>query len=550
LKTRAEVSAEKLRGGFYTPPALVARCLDVAAGLLGGRSGLRVLEPSAGDGAFLRGLAGHPLGGRVAAVTAIEPDASEAAAARAALAWPGEVRVESALAWPGEVGGGRPRAWPGDARVGSGPAGTAPAGYDLAVGNPPFVRYQFIGPADRQAALALGERLGEPLGGVANLWIPVLLAALDQLAPGGAFAFVVPAELFTGVSAGSARRWLLAWTDELSAELVPPGAFAGALQEVVVLAGRRRATPRLGPAALAMREPGAAPWTWPADPAAPTWMPALLSADAAGAWAEALALPAVRRLGDVARFEVAIVTGANGFFSVDDAQVAAHGLGAWARPLLPRIRHAPGLRFDAAEHAALAAGGGPARLLHFAAGEPDPRAFAGPAAYLAAGEAAGLPARHKCGIREPWFRVPHVRAGRFMLSKRCHLHPRVVLNEAGVLTTDTIYRGALRAAGDEGAFVASFHNGLTMLAAELGGRSFGGGVLELVPSEIARLPVVLAPGAGGWLDGLDALARAGGDLVAATDARLAQAGVGLDAALLDRLRAGATAMRGRRLARG
>ena len=43
MKTRGEVSAEKLRGGFYTPSALVMRCLDVAAGLVGDRP-LRVLE--------------------------------------------------------------------------------------------------------------------------------------------------------------------------------------------------------------------------------------------------------------------------------------------------------------------------------------------------------------------------------------------------------------------------------------------------------------------------------------------------------------------------
>lgn len=533
MKTRAEVSAEKLRGGFYTPPALVARALDVVAELRGDREALRVLEPSAGDGAFLRGLAAHPLGARVATLTAVEPDPTEAAHVRAALAasgLAGEVRGTSALAW----------------------ALDAPAAYDLAVGNPPFVRYQFVGAADRASAQALGARLGEPLGGVANLWIPVLLAALDRLAPGGAFAFVVPAELFTGVSAGAARRWLLGWTDRLAAELVPPGSFPDALQDVVLLSGVRRATRRVGAAPLGMREPGRAPWTWPADPTAPTWMPALLSAVAAGAWEEALALPAVRPLADLARFEVAIVTGANAFFSLGDAEVAAHGLGPWARPLLPRIRHAPGLRFAAAEHASLAEAGLSTRLLHFAADAPDPLAFAGPAAYLAAGAASGLPARHKCAIRVPWFRVPHVRAGRFMLSKRCHLHPRVVLNEAGVLTTDTIYRGAMRPGGeaDEGAFVAAFHNGLTMLAAELTGRSFGGGVLELVPSEIARLPVLLPAGAGGWLDGLDAVARAGGDLVAATDAKLVAAGVGLDAGLLGRLGEGLAALRGRRLGRG
>jgi hypothetical protein len=37
--------------------------------------------------------------------------------------------------------------------------------------------------------------------------------------------------------------------------------------------------------------------------------------------------------------------------------------------------------------------------------------------------------------------------------------------------------------------VGTFHNSLTLLTSELEGRSFGGGVLELVPSEVGRLVV-------------------------------------------------------------
>lgn len=46
--------------------------------------------------------------------------------------------------------------------------------------------------------------------------------------------------------------------------------------------------------------------------------------------------------------------------------------------------------------------------------------------------------------------------------------------------------GSLRLAE---AFAASFHNSFTLLWAEIEGRSFGGGVLELVPSEVGRLKV-------------------------------------------------------------
>ena len=44
-------------------------------------------------------------------------------------------------------------------------------------------------------------------------------------------------------------------------------------------------------------------------------------------------------------------------------------------------------------------------------------------------------------------------------------------------TSDTIYRGrTLTDVLTPGAFAANFHNSLTLLSAELEGRSFGGGV--------------------------------------------------------------------------
>jgi hypothetical protein len=531
VKTRDVVSAAKLRGGFYSPPGLVRACLDRIAALVGDRRDLAVLEPSAGDGAFIRGLAGHPLGGRVAALQGVELEPGEAAACRTALAsagLPGAVATGSFLPW----------------------ALACPPRFDAAVGNPPYLRYQFVDPADRAAIAGLAARAGVPLAGVANLWLPVLLGALGCLREGGAFAFIVPSEIFTGTSAAAARAWLAAHADALRTDLFPPGSFPGALQEVVVLSGIRRVP---GAPALRVVE-GAASWTWPIDGRARTWTRALLPPRQRDALAAAEALPAVSRLSALATFEVAIVTGANAFFSVDAATAEAHGLRPWTKPLLPRIRHAPGLVFAPAEHAALAAEGHPAHLLHFAADLPDPRGVPAAASYLAAGEAEGLPARHKCAIREPWFRVPHVRAGRLLLSKRSHRYPRVVLNEAGVYTTDTIYRGTMRPphAARAADLVAGFHNSLTLLSAEVEGRSFGGGVLELVPGEVGRLAAVLAPGAGEHLARLDGIARAGDPeaLVAATDGLLARAGLELSQDLLAELAEARASLLARRLARG
>ena len=541
MRTAEQVSADKLRGGFYSPAALVRACLDRVCALAGGQDGLRVLEPSAGDGAFVRGLAGHEMARRVAGLTAVEINAAEAAKCQAAL----DAAPFGGAVIPGSVlGTARPR----------------PGRYDIAVGNPPFVRFQFLGGEDRRGALGVARDSGLPITGVSNLWIPVLLAALHGLRPGGAFAFLVPSECFTGISARSVRTWLISHTEHLRADLFPPGSFPGALQEVVVLSGR------MAPARQALlrvvehaEQVGAAgtprSWSHRIDLAAPTWTRYLLSPAQLSALDQLTQVPGFQALADVARLSVATVTGANTFFSVDDGLLARYGLAPWALPLLPRIRHAAGLTFGQDDHDDLATAGCPRWLLNFAAGLPSPGDSPPARSYLRAGQELGLPGRYKCRIRTPWYRVPVVRPGTLLLSKRSHRYPRLVVNAAEAVTTDTIYQGTMlgHVQGREADLVAGFHNSATLLTAEIEGRSFGGGVLELVPSEIGRLAVPLVPGLGAHLSRLDRLARAAapdsGDLIEETDALLLQAVPALAPDLLGTLREARAALWQRRMDR-
>ena len=114
--------------------------------------------------------------------------------------------------------------------------------------------------------------------------------------------------------------------------------------------------------------------------------------------------------------------------------------------------------------------------------------------FLAAGEAAGVPAGYKCRIRREWWVVPSVWVPDGFMLRQISTHPRLVANRAGATSTDTVHRVRLRAgAGGEGvrmekAAVAAF-NSVTFAFSETVGRSYGGGVLELEPSEAEELPV-------------------------------------------------------------
>ena len=540
MKTADQISSDKLRGGFYSPAQLVRICLDRVAALSDAGQTLRIIEPSAGDGAFVRGLIEHSLAGRVDEITAVEIDAEEAAKCRAALdlaPFRGTVIAGSIL------NGVRPL-------LGE---------YNVAIGNPPFVRFQFVSEEDRIGALDVARDNGLTLAGVSNLWIPVLLTALTRLRLGGIFAFIVPAECFTGISARSIRTWLIQNVDSLQADLFPPGSFPGVLQEVVVLSGRLNPPPvsrHVAPLRV-VEHVGAVPlaWTHDVDESAMTWTGYLLTPSQLTALREVIALPGFRPMSEVARLCVSTVTGANEYFSVNDHIRKCYDLSTWSLPLLPRARHASGLIFSEKDHHGLAKLDCPRWLLSFAENLPSPEHNPSAYGYLHEGELLELYKRYKCRIRDPWYRVPVVQPGTLMLSKRSHKYPRLILNDAGVVTTDTIYQGKMVKpfAGREADLVAGFHNTATLLTAEIEGRSFGGGVLELVPSEIGRVSVPILPGLGQSLQHLDQISRTAGpdsdELVERTDAVLVTAMPELTEDLLIRLRGARTALLQRRMAR-
>jgi hypothetical protein len=86
--------------------------------------------------------------------------------------------------------------------------------------------------------------------------------------------------------------------------------------------------------------------------------------------------------------------------------------------------------------------------------------------------------------------------------KRSQDTPRLILNRISAYTTDTAYRIRTRDVVAE-KLVGCFFNPLTALSAELEGRHYGGGVLELIPSEIERLLVPLPANANVDLVDLD-----------------------------------------------
>ena len=154
-------------------------------------------------------------------------------------------------------------------------------GFDLVIGNPPWVRGELIPPRTREA---LASRYhwwrggGGPFSHRPDLSVAFLERALELTAPGGVLSMLVPAKLATASYAGALRAGLSTQTsvDRLVDLTDDEGATFGAVTYPMVISVRKRppladqsvATALTGAGTLPQASLGAAPWVLKAPDAA------------------------------------------------------------------------------------------------------------------------------------------------------------------------------------------------------------------------------------------------------------------------------------------
>ena len=187
-----------------------------------------------------------------------------------------------------------------------------------------------------------------------------------------------------------------------------------------------------------------------------------------------------------ANVEVGITTGSNDFFTVPQSVVSMYQLEEYARPMVGRSVQVNSLCFTKRDWKANVASEAKAHLLVFT---PDAKENGneGVKAYLESGEAADIDKGYKTSIREQWWVIPSIKLSDALFLRRNNLYPKFVLNEAGAYTTDTMHRVFIKDSVNKKAFVASYYNSLSFAFAEILGRNFGGGCLELMPSEVGGI---------------------------------------------------------------
>ena len=181
--------------------------------------------------------------------------------------------------------------------------------------------------------------------------------------------------------------------------------------------------------------------------------------------------------------EVGITTGANGYFTVHQSIVDLYQLQKYARPMVGRSVQVNSLCFTTEDWKRNLNIGAKANLLVFPPKVKE-NGGEGVKAYIESGEQQGINKGYKTSIRDDWYVIPSIKWSQALFLRRNNLYPKFVLNEAQAYTTDTMHRVFINEGVNHMAFVVSYYNSLSFAFAEILGRNFGGGVLELMPSEV------------------------------------------------------------------
>lgn len=486
MKFKADESTDKLRGGYYTPDD-ISRFLTRWVLSASPRS---LLEPSCGDGSFIRALQGEHT--QPIAFTGIEILETEANKARAVAKENTQltptIENRDFLEWFLE-------------KTNTNGIGEASERYDAVLGNPPYIRYQYLEPQDQIYSETIFKQRNLAFTKHTNAWVPFIIASLDLLKPGGRLAMVIPAEILHVLHANSLRQYLISQCHKIV--LVDPNEllFDDALQGTVLIMAEKKTDPEipsLGVSVVAapnnaflMECPESlynAAQCVSGDQLNGKWMKVLLTSQELAVLNKAQSLPSIKVFADIAKVDVGIVTGANKFFLVNDETVSKYDLHRYTHPMFGRSEHCKGIIYSKATHASNSVKKHPTNFVFFDK-VPFDELTEGAQAYIREGEAQSLHTRYKCRIRKPWYTVPSVYTTPVGMLKRSHNYPRLILNTVAAYTTDTAYRITPKV--DANAFVGSFVNSLTALSAELQGRHYGGGVLEMVPSEIEKVLIPL-----------------------------------------------------------
>ncbi len=472
MKLKENSSAQKLRGAYYTPLPLAEMMVKL---FLGDKSIKAVLEPSCGDGVFIDALDDLEMINQLDNVTAIEIEQEESEKVENNYKKSEKVRILNQDFFDYYEKENENK-------------------YDLILGNPPYIRYQYLDESQRKLMSDLLVSQGMKANRLVNTWVGFMVACVNLLSNEGKIALVIPAEILQVAYAEDLRLFLADHLSKITLITFEELVFPDIEQEIVVFVGEKGNEEKgiriielnnlddlenfdIDTNGFQKLQHVHEKWTKYFTNNAENELISRFRND-----------NRFQKLSDCALINVGITTGNNKYFSINDNTVRQYALENVVRPLIGRSAHAHSIYFEYADWRENVDAGKSAYLIDFPEIEYEkyPEKYK---EYIRMGEKNEENKGYKCSIRDRWYRIPSVWVPDAFFLRRNNLYPKFVLNCCYAVSTDTMHRVKFNDGVEPERILLSYYNSISFAFTELCGRSYGGGVLEILPGEVGNILV-------------------------------------------------------------
>lgn len=377
------------------------------------------------------------------------------------------------------------------------------ARFDVVIGNPPYVRYHDIPAQLQKRAESRLAEYGIKISGRASYWALFLLYSMHFLRPGGRLAMLLPGAFLHTDYSTRVRELLINHFEHVSIHLLRERIFEGTQEESVIVcaegAGGPNKSVQVSEASTieelcqVLKNGRNRVQVVSGESGDGGWLRACLNTEVLEIYDELISSPHVIRLGDWVETRIGVVTGCNNYFILSPTKREQLGIPKeYFVSLIRRPAYLTGLTVTNRDLKMLEKRDKEYLLLN----PPEKRWRMHPALrrYIEQGERNGVDAAYKCRSRTPWYVVPHRYAPAAFVPCMAAAWTRLVANRSDYTCTNNIIRLSWKDRKPEIDWLRLAIGTLStfsQLSAELVGRSYGGGVLKLEPTELTRWAVPL-----------------------------------------------------------
>ncbi|WP_203265157.1 Eco57I restriction-modification methylase domain-containing protein [Streptococcus uberis] len=468
MNDKSKQTLEKLNGVFYSPSEIVDFLSKWVADT---ESKIDVLEPSAGEGRFVKKIISENAN---ANVTAVEIDSLECNKIN---------NTNNALVINDDFYNFYEKVKDKNR-------------YDVVIGNPPYIRYQFLSEEQREFQSDILKRNKMKPNKLINSWVAFTVAGIELCKSGGKFAFVLPTDLLQVSYAKELREFVFKKLEEVTIINFSNIVFSGIQQDVVLLFGikrRKNITNKLVRNIYLQNlsqlsdELHDIPFENYDFENSDKWRKFLFDKNFLHFY-EGKFLENTFSINDVSKIEIGITTGNNKVFVVDSDIIKKYSLNRFKLPLVGRSFDVKGIFYNEKDLENNSQDKKKIWLLDF----NNKKLNSGALKYIKEIESIKQHTGYKLDLREKWYEVPSIWIPDAFLLRRIGNYPKIVKNDVNATSTDTFHRVKFKENINPYKFMVIFYSSLTLLTFELEGRVFGGGALEILPGDLKniRLPKI------------------------------------------------------------